>query len=159
MVPKEYTQNKSLGRWVDKQRLDYKRYNDRKKLEEKWKDIEVSDEEVRKEIERANSLATGMTEERLRLLEEVDFVWNAREYKWNRSYLELCEFVQLNGHAHVREKGPLARWVVVQRMNYKKLQNGDRSPLTDERIKKLEDIGFVWKVAESKSKLKKRKNK
>jgi len=160
LVPKEYTQNGILlGRWVDKQRLDYKRY--RKKLEEKWRDIEVLDEEVRKEIERANSLATGMTEERLRLLEEVDFVWNARDYKWNRSYLELCEFVQLNGHAHVREKGPLARWVVVQRMSYKKLQNGDTSPLTDERLKKLEDIGFVWKVAESKSKskLKKRKNK
>jgi len=162
LVPKEYTQNGiPLGRWVDKQRLDYKRYLDRKILEEKWKDIEVSDEEIRKEIERANSLATGMTEERLQLLDEVDFVWNARDYKWNRSYLELCEFVELNGHAHVREKvnGPLARWVVVQRMNYKKLQNGDRSPLTEERIEKLESVGFIWQVAESKSKLKKRKNK
>jgi len=162
LVPKEYTQkNILLGRWVDKQRLDHKRFMDRKILEEKWKDIEVSDEEIRKEIERANSLATGMTEERLQLLEEVDFVWNARDYKWNRSYLELCEFVQLNGHAHVREKvnGPLARWVVVQRMNYKKLQNGDRSPLTEERIEKLESVGFIWQVAESKSKLKKRKNK
>ena len=158
LVPKEYTQNGILlGRWVDKQRLDYKRFMDRKLLEEKWKDIEVSDEEVKKEIERANSLATGMTEERLRLLEEVDFVWNAREYKWNRSFLELCEFVQLNGHAHVREKGPLARWVTVQRMNYKKLQNEDTSPLTEERMKKLEDIGFIWQVTESKSKLKKRK--
>ena len=124
----------------------------------KWKDIEISDEEVRKEIERANSLATGMTEERLRLLEEVDFVWNARNYKWNRSYLELCEFVQLNGHAHVREK-VLARWASVQRINYKKLQSGDRSPLTEDRMKKLEDIGFLWDAPESrsKSKLKKRK--
>lgn len=159
LVPKAYTQNGLLlGRWVDKQRLDYKRYHDRKKLEEKWKDIEISDEEVRKEIERANSLATGMTEERLRLLEEVDFVWNARNYKWNRSYLELCEFVQLNGHAHVREK-VLARWASVQRINYKKLQSGDRSPLTEDRMKKLEDIGFLWDAPESrsKSKLKKRK--
>ena len=141
LVPKAYTQNGILlGRWVDKQRLDYKRYHhhERKKLEEKWKDIEISDEEVRKEIERANSLATGMTEERLRLLEEVDFVWNARNYKWNRSYLELCEFVQLNGHAHVREKGPLARWVYTQRQRHKK------GKLSKERIESLQGIGFNW---------------
>lgn len=34
----------------------------------------------------------------------------------------------------------------VQRQQYKLLQNGEKSKLTEDRIRKLESVGFEWEV-------------
>ena len=44
----------------------------------------------------------------------------------------------------------LAIWVNIQRREYRLLQEGRHSQLTDERVQKLNDIGFVWDIKETK---------
>lgn len=43
----------------------------------------------------------------------------------------------------------LSSWVYRQRRQYSLLQAGKPSPLTEERIKKLEEAGFVWNTRHS----------
>jgi len=150
LVPKIYPANKSLGRWVDKQRLDYKRYMDKKKVEEKWGGKEVLDNGIKDEIKRLQRLSTGMTEERIRLLEEEDFVWDVRDRTWELRFEEVCRFVALNGHGAVSERSPytpLGGWAANQRRNYRIHQSGQRqTTLTEERIERLNAIGFAWEL-------------
>mmetsp|Transcript_3206 Transcript_3206/g.6445 ORF Transcript_3206/g.6445 Transcript_3206/m.6445 type:complete len:383 (+) Transcript_3206:387-1535(+) len=132
LVPKSYSVYPFLGRWVDKQRLDYKRFMERKQTGKIDK-----------------NKPTGMTEERIQLLEDIDFIWDPFQYAWNMKYNELCDFISINGHSAIRAKRgsknfPLARWVSVQRSYYKKYLNGEKTSLTEERIEKLNEIGFVW---------------
>ena len=146
LVPKEYP---FLGRWVDKQRSDYKRFMARKKLEE---GVEIKDPEERRELEKSASLPTGMTDERIRLLETADFIFDPFTHAWEEKYNELCQFVATNGHASIRRstrKGydPLARWAENQRTYYKIFLAGEKTSLTAARIEKLDRIGFIWDVA------------
>lgn len=149
LVPKQYSAQPLLGGWINKQRQDYKRYMAKKKIEEEWRGKSVLDEKVQKEMERLNSRSTGMTEERIRLLEAEDFVWDPKALVWEEKFAELCDFVALNGHAAVFRKGgapynPLARWAESQRTNYRKYKNGQKTTLTEERIERLDAINFVW---------------
>lgn len=150
LVPKQYPVYPFLGRWVDKQRSDYKRFLARKKLEE---GIELKDHEERQDIERLALLSTGMTEERVRLLNAEDFIWDAFNHAWEQKYDELCMFVAVNGHAAIRSRrkgyDPLARWAEIQRQNYRKRMNGEKTTLTKERVDKLERIGFIWDRTEA----------
>ena len=149
LVPKQYSAQPLLGGWVNKQRQDYKRYMAKKKIEEELRGKSVLDEKVQKEMERLNSRSTGMTEERIRLLEAEDFVWDPKALVWEEKFAELCDFVALNGHAAVFRKSgapynPLARWAESQRTNYRKYKNGQKTTLTEERIARLDAINFVW---------------
>ncbi|KAL7543811.1 hypothetical protein ACHAXR_013127 [Thalassiosira sp. AJA248-18] len=149
LVPKHYSPQPLLGRWVDKQRLDYRRYMDKKKIEEEWGDEDILDEEVKQKVERLKQLPTGMTERRIRLLEAEDFIWSPNTYAWELKFTAMCDFVAMNGHgALFRRSGgtydPLARWAEVQRANYKKHMNGEKTRLTEERIARLNSIHFVW---------------
>ena len=161
LVPKHYPVYPHLGRWVDKQRLDYKRYMAKKKLKENderevaayEKGDSDAQGEVKHEKEKsATSLQTAMTEERIRLLEAENFIWDPFNYAWEMKLDELQNFVALNGHGGIREqrgKGydPLARWAEVQRSHYRKHIKGIKTPLTQDRIAKLNAIGFVWDKA------------
>jgi hypothetical protein len=144
-------QNPSLGKWVQHQREYYRHYQKVKEVEQKLKGVEVLDEkvkkEVKKEIERMTRGSAGMTEKRIQLLEAEDFVWDAYDFAWESRFQELCNFIALNGHVAKRRRGtndPLAAWVSLQRQYYKKHQNGQHTTLTDERIEKLNSIGFFW---------------
>jgi len=60
----------------------------------------------------------------------------------------LKEFRQRKGHCNVphayEDNMPLARWVKRQRYQYKLLQDGTHSTLTSDRVKALDEIGFIW---------------
>jgi len=100
-----------------------------------------------------------MTEERVNKLEEIGFVWDASyrpreanvdDEAWNQRYGELIEYKQKHGHCNVpfqyEPNKPLGNWVSTQRKQYRLLQKGHKSPMTTERIDKLEEIGFKWKA-------------
>jgi len=147
LVPMSYTAQPFLARWVDKQRIDYRRYMARKKLEEELENKNTADGELEEKWKKLKP--TGMTEERMRLLEEEDFIWNPIEYMWESKFEELCTFAALNGHAAIfrKSKGiydPLARWAETQRENYRKYQNGQKTSLTEDKINRLNAINFVW---------------
>jgi hypothetical protein len=122
LVPQRWLSNEKLAQWVDRQRQQYK-------------------------LLKAGKYSK-LTQERIELLESLDFAWDARDVAWQRRYEDLEEFVKLEGHTMVPYlyKGipGLGRWAKQQRIYYVKKQNQERNPLTDERQEALERVGFVW---------------
>lgn len=121
-VPHHYTENTILAQWVKRQRYQFKL-----KLEGK---------------------KNTLTEERIRVLHEVDFVWSSHDTVWEERFQDLLMYKHDIGHCLVpssfRENPQLAVWTKRQRREYKKHQNGFSNSMTPSRIQKLENIGFVW---------------
>jgi len=120
----------------------------KKRIEAEWGDDEITDEKVKKEVEMIKRKSTGMTEERIRLLNAEDFIWEPQAYAWESRFTELCNFLAMNGHAAISRRidsnDALSRWVESQRINYRKYKNGVKSGMTEERIAKLDSINFTW---------------
>ena len=100
-------------------------------------------EELRSQLEGPS----GKKQKRSKDVEDVRF----REYQaeiWTEKFEDLCDFRRIHGHCHVphsyKENAPLAQWVKRQRYQYKQKLEGKRSTLSDERVKLLDNIGFIW---------------
>jgi hypothetical protein len=93
-----------------------------------------------------------MTEERARALDAVGFCWDTHEAVWGERLRELCEYKTQVGDCIVPTNFPanpkLGTWVHHQRRQYKKHGEGKPCHITDERIRALEDVGFVWYLRE-----------
>ena len=90
-----------------------------------------------------------MTEERINKLEAVGFDWDPRETQWNLSYELLQQYKEDKGDSLVPKSYAvdgvaLGLWVHTQRQEYRKLQEGKPSSMTEERMNKLEAVGFDW---------------
>ena len=129
LVPQQYGTNPALGRWVRSQRVE------------------------------RSCLRQGFdsytTPDRIDRLDDLGFVWDAKVAKWDSFLKQLRRYRDVRGHCHVPqgERGEyrkLALWVRNQRMHYAYMQRGegDKSSLTPERIRWLEDLGFIWDVNE-----------
>ena len=68
--------------------------------------------------------------------------------QWHERYEELVKFQEEHGHCLVPHFYPtnqqLAQWVKRQRYQYKLKGTGRHSTLTEERLLKLESLGFIW---------------
>jgi hypothetical protein len=127
LVPQRYPQNPQLGVWVNKQRAEYKLFKEGKK--------------------------SSMTKERIQALESVGFIWAKRrkgQPTWDLKFDELTEYCQEHGDCLVptkyAENPALGRWVSTQRAQYKLMQENKPTTMTEERIKMLESLGFVWRL-------------
>ena len=132
LVPQRYQQ---LGKWVHNQRQQYSLF---KKGED-----------------------SAMTQERIAKLNEIGFVWDAsdmcpaqiNEAAWTARFAELVAYKTRHNNCLVPAKyeanKQLAKWVDKQREQYQLLKKGKNSTMTDERIAKLEKIGFVWDANEA----------
>ncbi|KAL3773517.1 hypothetical protein ACHAWO_000513 [Cyclotella atomus] len=75
---------------------------------------------------------------------------NKHANKWAVQYEKLKEFKLKHGHMRIPRNGEdkevkaLSKWVDRQRDLYSKRQRGEKDALDDERISRLESIGFVW---------------
>ena len=92
-----------------------------------------------------------MSQDRIKRLNELGFVWNKYEAQWQLMLGQLGEYKGKHGHCLVpREYGEgkpkLGIWVHTQRTHYAKLQNGKPATMTEDRINQLDELGFVWKV-------------
>ena len=123
-VPRRVGENQELARWLQAEREQYRLY--------------LQGEE------------TDMTQEKIRKLEVLGVEWNILSAAWTQRYHELQEFRYSYGHTRVprqwEENRQLGHWVTNQRVQYRRFQEGLRSSLTEERISRLEGIGFVWNV-------------
>ena len=68
---------------------------------------------------------------------------------WQERFEELCQYKEKHGHCVVPQQYPfLGQWVKRQRRAYTFIQDGKPptvgNSLTEERIAKLKDIGFVF---------------
>lgn len=144
-VPRNYSVYPFLGKWVEKQRSDYKKFMAKRKLEDDGSFDHNLDE---REVEKIKSSYTGMNEERIRLLESEDFIWDPLDHAWQLKYQELCEWIAMNGHGAIRRRQKsydrLEGWAETQRRNYVKYLNGIKTSLTKDRIEKLIRAGFVF---------------
>ena len=118
-VPKRY---KQLGCWVSHQRYEYKKL--------------------------LKGKIAYITTSRVKLLESIGFEWNPLHDQWHLRYEELVEYKKQNGNSNVPYTYPknlkLANWVSNQRSKFKKMCDGKPSPMSSERIEKLNKIGFQW---------------
>jgi len=67
---------------------------------------------------------------------------------WQEHFNEIVEFKRKHNHCLVPytypENPALARWVKRQRYQYKLFHQGETSSMAWDRIKMLEDLGFIW---------------
>ena len=124
LVPQNFAAKNKLGRWVSKQRSNYR---DRKNKEIK---------------------PTDMVAEHIRALNAIGFDWGTTQTDWSVRFEQLCEFKVQLGHCLVpREYSSnpkLALWVKKERRNYMLRKEGKTSPMTVERIRAFESIDFEW---------------
>jgi len=127
VVPRGYPENPHLATWVAEQRKQYKLLRDGR--------------------------PSNISQERIDLLNDLDFTWNAQEAAWDRSFQVLKTFQQKHGHCHVPNNQPqyrkLGLWVKEQRRHYSLLRQGKPSQMTQERCKILNSVGFCWNTSEA----------
>jgi hypothetical protein len=114
-VPVDYEPNKSLGKWVASQRFQYNK--------------------------------GLLANDRIERLAAIGFKWRVRErvvdrMPWEQRYEELKEYQLHMEHVNVPQvyepNKSLGKWVHRQRVQYRK------GLLTNDRIERLEAIGFQW---------------
>ena len=73
---------------------------------------------------------------------------NTSQHQWNEKFTALKEYKQLHGHVNVpKTYHQLGRFVNNQRQFYRRrMVDGEKNSLTDERIQALEELGFVWSM-------------
>lgn len=85
-----------------------------------------------------------LSQKRIDRLNSIGFSWEIFDSLWDKYFNELLIFKTNNGHVNVprryKENITLANWVNSQRKNFK------TNKLSQERIDKLNSIGFVWEV-------------
>lgn len=101
-------------------------------------------------------LVGRLTVDRIRRLEQLGFVWSLRD-DWQKHYEELkcykAQYGNCNVPARYAANRRLGIWVSAQRKQYKTMnQQPDTakaqrsSPLVQERIELLNQIGFTWTI-------------
>ena len=89
-----------------------------------------------------------VTEERIKALDEIGMVWSVPDVIWERNYLAALEFFMENGHLdppndYVSKSGVrVGAWIT--RIRGLRSTGSKYFNLTDEQIKKLDDIGMMW---------------
>jgi len=129
-VPGAWKENRLVGKWVAKQRTDYRLLKEGK--------------------------SSRMTDERIRKLEGIGFEWSLRPghsrrpVPWEQRFAELKQYKDVHNHCNVpsawKDNPPLGKWVAYQRRKYRLLMEGKSSSVIDERIRRLESIGFEWSL-------------
>src|SRR5262249_33900208 len=88
-----------------------------------------------------------LSEARLQRLDELGFVWDAREAGWDEGFAHLKLYKKREGHCrvpvnHKESDGfPLGRWVLKQRQR--------RETLSEVRLQRLNYVGFDWAPLET----------
>ena len=123
-VPHTDSSNRRLARWVKRQRYQYKM--------------------------RQEGKPSTMTDERIKALESLQFVWDSHGAAWEDRLRELEEFKAVHKHCNVpsnyKANSSLASWCKCQRRQYRLLREGKKSNITQARIEQLERMGFQFNL-------------
>jgi hypothetical protein len=119
LVPQKCKEYPRLGGWVNLQRVEYRKRRQGKKTSQ-------------------------MTEERMKKLNKLGFVWDMYEAAWTERYEELVKYKEKYGDCIVprlhKEYPKLGEWVKNQKIGYRKKSRR----MTESRIADLGVLGFVW---------------
>mmetsp|Transcript_5918 Transcript_5918/g.8368 ORF Transcript_5918/g.8368 Transcript_5918/m.8368 type:complete len:360 (+) Transcript_5918:98-1177(+) len=85
----------------------------------------------------------SLSTDRIKILEDLGFVWDATKFAWEEMFQRLEEYKKEKGDClvptHYKKDPKLGRWVYVQR--HKKSKK-----MTKDQAKRLDAIGFKWSV-------------
>jgi Helicase associated domain len=92
-------------------------------------------------VSHQRSKGDTMPVERRQQLDELGFVWDAREATWEDGFICLKAYKEREGHCRVPDRHlengfRLGQWVGAQRIH--------RDDLSDEHRQRLNELGFVW---------------
>lgn len=92
-------------------------------------------------VSKQRAKKSELSEGRLSRLNEIGFVWTPKADKWEIGYSALLKFKERVGHCevpidHLEDGYQLGRMVVKQRSK--------KNELSEDRLKKLDELGFVW---------------
>lgn len=121
LVPQRYitTDGFKLGKWTNRQRLEYQMFHAGK--------------------------TSPLTKERIVQLDQIGFEWDARDSLWTMQFEALVQYKKDNGNCLVPiADDVLGCWVQTQRQQMTKKNKGLTSYLTPQRIEKLNSLGFEW---------------
>jgi superfamily II DNA or RNA helicase len=98
--------------------------------------------------QRTQHKQNNLDQKRVDRLNNIGFAWGPKNDVWQKRFSELERFKEINGHCNVpanySENRPLGSWVSNQRTDYK------QNRLKQDRIDKLNSIGFVWNTKNAK---------
>mmetsp|Transcript_16567 Transcript_16567/g.19072 ORF Transcript_16567/g.19072 Transcript_16567/m.19072 type:complete len:382 (+) Transcript_16567:154-1299(+) len=115
-----------------------------------WSEMQISQFRKRNE-----GLNVFLTDERIQILSDIGFefpVKHVKDVKWGDQFELLRLYKQEHGHCDVPKKytqNGLGHWVANQRKYHKKMLKetpGSETEQSDERLKKLLDLGFNFSV-------------
>lgn len=96
----------------------------------------------------SSSRRPRLSMKRLAQLESVEFLWDVQEQLWLKRYQQLQTFHAKYGHCRVPNNSlefpQLGVWVRNQRREYKRLEHGEPSTLSTDRLARLEALDFAW---------------
>ena len=107
---------------------------------------------------RANFKKKILSQERLDKLNKIGFSWGQgfpEPPSWEDRFQELEKYHGTFGHVNIHVdpdpslQSELAKWVVEQRKQGKRLYKQRPSSLTMEQYKRLNGLGFKWKISKS----------
>lgn len=95
-----------------------------------------------------------LCKEKIAAMEEIGFVWAKQKGStlWEEKFADLKRYYNQHGHCNVPTKykkdTALGRWVSTQRKQYKDMKDNKRSLMTQEKIERLEALGFRWTLGQ-----------
>ena len=104
---------------------------------------------------RQEGKTSQMTDERKSKLDALNFEFSIRErVGWDHRLDELVQYKDAHGNCEVPQSyapnKALGKWVAKQREQYRNREEGKHSSLTDDRLNKLNNVGFKWILNKSK---------
>ena len=93
--------------------------------------------------------AKQLTDENIARLDALGFNWTSKEYvrrSFDERIEDLKEYKRTHGHLNVKihEDNSLSKFCTDVRYSLKQFEKDGTRKLTEERMKKLNDIGFKW---------------
>ena len=127
-----------LARWVTSQR-------------ELWR-AQQSQTDFAKMVNSSKATQFSLTKDKLALLKEIGFEFSMFNKTFTDRVNELKQYKQNEGHMEVRasENKPLYDWIHRQRLLFTNHMQGNmknKTQMSNERIKQLEEIDFDWKYS------------
>ena len=87
-----------------------------------------------------------LTEERIKKLDAIGMIWDVED-SWNKRYELAKQFYLENGHLRIPQSYRTADNIWIGKWVYQQRIAGRGGELSDERIRKLSEIGMNWKTA------------
>lgn len=96
----------------------------------------------------SGAVAGGLTEEKVRKLNEIGMIWDARDQSWNNALAELQTYFNEHGNLDIKARYEtpdgfkLGRWVCNLRTKVR--TKGLDQALTPEQQQQLAELGMIW---------------